>query len=251
LYQNQRSTPGLAMENNFRAAMMSRVLRGVPQSVTNRLLLALPRLYGLPLISYETRMDPDRLADIYSCLDQVKGIRADVIECGCFRCGTSILIAKFLGKEFAGRKIFACDTFEGFDESELRAERLKGLRGIGSNRYRYNSYDYVTLKIQRLGYSDVIKPVKGHFRNTLDSLLANSFSFALIDCDLSESVAYSASKVFPSIVNGGIMLFDDYLSPEFKGVRTTVDKFVVDHEEEIGEHYVLRRMYCVRKASHQ
>lgn len=193
-------------------------------------------------------MDPGGIADICSCLDRVRDLRGDIVECGCYRCGTSVLMARYLRSRRVQRRIFACDTFEGFNMNELRNERLAGLTRAADSDFTDNSYDYVLRKTHRLGYNNIII-VRGLFEDTLDTLLNRPFCLALIDCDLSESAAYSANRIFPSLAKGGVMLFDDYTEVAFKGMRKVVDEFVAAHRGEIEEHHLLHRLYYVRKVS--
>lgn len=187
------------------------------------------------------------MLDIYDCLDRVAQLEGDIIECGCYRCGTTILMASHLANQISKRKIFACDTFGGFNYDELEGERRRGLTKAANRDFTDNSYDYVFRKIHRLGHDKDIVLVRGYFQDTLERMKANRFCIALIDCDLSQSVLYSADKVFPLLVGGGIMLFDDYYEKGFKGVKKVVDEFVATHREQIQDHGLLRRLYFLQK----
>jgi hypothetical protein len=180
-------------------------------------------------------------------LEMVSDLAGNIIECGSARCGTSILIAKFLHSNRIQKKIYSLDLFgNGFDTRELNEERRKGLTEVTDKAFTYNSYEYVLKKVQKLGFGNTIFPIKGFFRDTLP-LINSKFCLSFIDCDLSKTIEYCAEKVWPETVSQGLMLFDDYDFQNYKGVKPTVDAFVNRHKDEIEQHGLLNRLYYVRK----
>jgi hypothetical protein len=104
----------------------------------------------------------------------------------------------------------------------------------------------VQKKIAALGFQNVVIPIKGYFQDTLPNL-SGPFCLALIDCDLKDSLVYSAETIWPNLLSRGCILFDDYLDAEFRGAKQGVDIFVEKHQAEISEHGLLNRLYYVRK----
>ncbi len=192
-------------------------------------------------------MQGDGINEIYSALDRVIKMPGQIIECGAARCGTTILIAEYLKKNNTNRKIFACDTFSGFNKDELAEEQKQGLTTAGSDAFTHNSFEYVKRKIRKFGFAGVITPVKGYFEDTLENICDNKFSFVLIDCDLQKSMSFAAERIFPSLTSGGIMLFDDYTNDTYKGAKIAVEQFISKHENEISNHGLLKRLYFVKK----
>ena len=228
---------------NWRA----RIKHALPPALLNRTLLALPFLYRTRLVNYESNLVANGgLEDLLAQLARVLNLKGSVIECGCSRCGTSLIMANFLRSRGAERRIYACDSFEGFDPAELRQERETGLTRAQPSDFTSTSYEYVRAKIARLGAAGVVVPVKGFFKDTLPGL-NEPFCFALVDCDLGESMRYCAETLWPHLVGGGRMLFDDYGSADFKGARLAVDGFVEAHRGAIAEHGLLRRLYYVAR----
>jgi len=64
----------------------------------------------------------------------------------------------------------------------------------------------------RLGHGQSLSAVKGLFHETLDSHLPDKICFAFIDCDLQKSVALCLEKIWPKLVEDGVIIVDDYLS---------------------------------------
>ena len=220
----------------------------LPKSLINSVLLTFPTLYRNNFVYYESNLQGDGIEDIKWALNSLLDLPGDIIECGSARCGTSILMAKYLKSKNVTKKIFACDTYEGFNKQELAEERKKGLTTVNDKAFTHASIDYVTRKIKRFDFSDVIEPVKGYFENTLDDIMIRNYCMALIDCDLQKSMTFAAEKVFPHLHRGGIMLFDDYNTKEFKGAALAVNKFIENHNEQFKEHGLLKRLYYIKKA---
>lgn len=202
----------------------------------------------MKFVNYESGLRTNHgIEDLISQLNNVLNITGEIIECGCDRCGTSIIMAKFLKSRGVTKKIYAVDVFgEGFEISELEEERRLGLTQATNNTFRYNSIQYVKNKIERLGLHDLIVPVKGLFENVLPHI-DSKFCLRLIDCDLRKSMLYSAETIWPRLSKKGIMLFDDYGSSEYKGAKVAVDEFVNKYQDEIQEYGILNRLYHVRK----
>jgi O-methyltransferase len=230
--------------------MKSRKRPLLPQSTLNNLLLRFPFLYGINFIKYESGLRTNGgISDLLSGLNKVLNVEGDIIECGSYRCGSSVIMAKHLKTEGVRKKIYALDLFGGgFEISELEEERRLGLTQATNEAFTYNSYHYVKSKIQRLGFSDIIIPVKGLFEHTLPKI-DSKICLSLIDCDLKKSIIYSAEAIWPKLSREGIILFDDYLSQEYKGAKVAVDDFVNEHQTELSEHGLLNRLYSVRKNS--
>ena len=212
----------------------------VPQALFNGLLLHLPYLYRTPLIAYESHLYDaiDRLLEI--ALKETKDVKGNIIECGAERCGTSCLIAIHLKRNNIARKVFALDTFgEGFDKTELEKERQDGSTSADTSFFKHNSIAYVTKKIEKLGLTDHVIPVKGRFSQTLPTV-PGPFSFAIIDCDLEKSTYECLEYVWPRISRGGLILIDDYANRNYKGVKKAVDRFL-KQEKRVGEISQIRR----------
>jgi hypothetical protein len=227
---------------------MARTHPLLPQSILNGLLLKFPFVYRMKFVNYESGLrDSGGLEDLMERLKGVINVNGDIIECGSDRCGTSVIMAKFLKSKGVSKKIYALDVFgSGFDVNELEEERQLGLTQATNKTFTYNSFDYVKNKIKRLGLDQIIIPVKGLFKDTLPHI-NSTFCLCLIDCDLKKSMLYSAETVWPKLTKNGIMLFDDYGSSEYKGVKIAVDDFVNKYRTDISVHGLLNKLYQVRK----
>ena len=217
------------------------------------LLLRFPFLYETKYVFYETELKEDFNAprgidDLLSQMAMVLNVEGEIIECGSARCGTSVIMANYLRAQHINKKILACDSFEGFDRAELEQEQKAGITTVLSNDYTFISYSYVQKKIATLRLQDIVVPIKGYFQDSLPTI-SGPFCLALIDCDLRDSVLYSAEAIWPKLSSRGRILFDDaFDNPMFRGAKQGVDRFIENHRAEISEHGLLNRLYYACKA---
>ena len=181
----------------------------------------------MPIVNYESNLDQRGLQDLLDLLGRAASLEGDTIECGSSRCGTSLIMAKYMRSLGDQRLVYALDSFEGFNPKELETERALGSPALPDDSFKSTSFDYVRQKISKLGFENTVIPVKGFFEETLPGLITNKrFSLAFIDCDLKDCMTYCAERLWPTIVPGGIMAFDHYLTAGLKGARLAVDGFV-------------------------
>ena len=227
--------------------MKAHIKHLIPPTVLNTILLKFPFLYGTKMVNFESNFQ--KAGDIQELLAQLAttlDCEGDSIECGSSRCGTSAIMARYLRDQHKARKILSCDSYEGFDLAELQREQAVGLTTASGDAFTSTSYAYVKQKMTALGLQDIVIPIKGYFQDTLPTI-SGPFCCALIDCDLQESLLYAAETLWPRLSSGGLILFDDYLTPTFKGAKCGVDAFVEKHRSEIASHGLLTHFYVVRK----
>lgn len=218
--------------------------RRLPSSVMNALLIRLPWLYRTQLVGYESHISREGLRELITHFDLASSVDGDIVECGSAHCGTSIVLAQHAISRGVRKVVFACDSYQGFDEAELAREHALGLSDVPSSAFKSASYDYVVRKIAALGMDQWVIPVRGYFQETLPRL-SGPFCMALIDCDLRESLLFAARAVWPRLSGGGRILFHDYLNPGFKGAREGTDQFIqakrseISNSEHVGDFYVV------------
>lgn len=222
------------------------IKRIIPLHILNRTLLTFPSLYRTRAVLYETNIG-SAVEELLAQIDLTLQIEGDIVECGSARCGTSILIAEHLRSRGVDKKVYAYDSFKGFDLVELAAERHAGLTEEGDDSFTRTSYAYVREKIRRLGFEGSVIPVQGYFQETLPATLAKTCC-AFIDCDLRESVSYCAEQLWPHIPSRGRIIFDDYMSHDFRGARFGVEDFIERRRNEISEHGLIDRFYYICKS---
>jgi len=234
------------IKNLMEGSLKVKIAKSIPPRILNCLLLLFPFLYETRFINFESYSDDNGLKELLKGLEDTKKIPGNIIECGCARCGTSVILARYLKANNIKKKVYSLDSFEGFDPKELKKEKKDGFTKADSNAFSYNSYEYVIKKIRKLGVSDILFPIKGFFQQTLPKVNSD-FCMGFIDCDLSESITYTAETVWSRLSNNGFLFFDDYGFENFQGVKPAVDEFIKKHQNEIAHHGLLKRLYYVEK----
>jgi O-methyltransferase len=230
--------------------VLVRMGRCLPRRWRRRLkrgiLLRWPALYARDWVRYEQSLAPDEVAALLDKLDTALDVPGDVIECGCFLCGTTVHLAHHLRRRQSDKRIYACDTFTGFEPAEFARERNRG--SVAARRdFASNDFNYVQRKLARLGMADRVIPVRGLFQETLESL-AGPFCFAFIDCDLHDSISFAARVVWARLSPGGCCVFDDYANEEYRSATKAIDAFVAEQAGTIREHGRLaQKMYFAVK----
>lgn len=180
-----------------------------------------------------TMVDKGRFETIVrnkSLLDNVEG---DVIECGVWRGGMSI----FLSTLFEERKIWVCDSFEGFQPLETAKYQYDDEVHTPS----YDSMIKVSLEevqsnFERFGFPKSEKRIqylKGWVKDTLKNDEIQKIALLRVDVD-----SYSATKeildlLYSKVSTGGLIVFDDSC------LIQTVDAFC-DFFEENNIEFELR-----------
>lgn len=218
----------------------------IPSPILDKILLSFPFLYKTNFVNYEAGTNFNQIKELIDAIDNTSQLNGNIIECGSNRCGTSSILAKYLKNQIISKKIYALDSFSGFDPEELKKERSDKFTDMPTNAYHYNSFEYVKKKIKKLGLVDKLIPIKGYFQETLPKIDSN-FCLAFIDCDLGESIKFTSENIWPKLSSGGIMLFHDYDHPRFQNVKPFVDRFVDLYKNEIKHHKMIHGMYYVLK----
>lgn len=172
------------------------------------------RIEGLdwPLTA-ETMVSYKRLDNLRELIQQVinERIKGDLIETGVWRGGASIFMKAILATAESNKKIYVCDSFQGFPKStnvlDDEFDFLEDQRfAISVDEVRRNFEKYSLL-------DDNVIFVKGWFEETLPTL-QGPFSLLRLDGDLFSSTNDALRALYPKLVDGGFCIIDDYsLSP--------------------------------------
>lgn len=207
------------------------------------------KVLGIADLSYRPNF-----AALANAIDHTLDLQGNIIECGVFRGGTLLGMAHRLALH--GRRnvnLIGCDSFQGFPEPTQQDALGDGtfhetaLKGV----YSDTSYEGLCSRISALGYSQNITLVKGFFSDTLPSLAHENFRLVHLDCDLYESYMTCLNFLYPRLVPGGYMVFDEYdlAAAAYPGAQKAIDQFLADKPEKlerfgVGTHtrcYIIKR----------
>jgi O-methyltransferase len=166
-------------------------------------------------------------------MEKVVGIEGDIVECG-VGSGKSLsaimTVARYFGRS---SQIYACDSYEGLPEYSEFDGNYGGGKGylketIGGVKKFLSQYASAE-EIQKVRF------VKGYFADSLPTLQVKKIAFLHADADLYQSYLDVLNNLYPKVVSGGVICFDEYLESEYKwpGGCKAIDEFFGDNKDQI------------------
>jgi|SRR6185503_10598910 len=163
-------------------------------------------------------------------------ISGDIVECGVWKGGSSMIAALTLMKlSAATRKFYLYDTFAGMPDlgerdQDLGAEPFQVvmqmatfLRG-GHSGVFYASVEEVRQNMARTRYpQELILLIQGLVENTIPKTAPEQISLLHLDSDLYESTYHELTHLFPRLSRGGVLIIDDY--GNWKGSKEATDQY--------------------------
>ncbi len=149
---------------------------------------------------------------------QISSLEGDIIECGVLRGGYSI----FLSHLFNNKKIWVCDSFEGFQRIEdaiypnltcrhditgelmerfQKANNMGMVCGLEEVKNNFKNYG--------LGNEKRINFVKGFVNKTLPTINIDKIALLRIDVDGYSPTRVVLDNLYDKVVPGGMIIFDD------------------------------------------
>jgi O-methyltransferase len=168
----------------------------------------------------------------YVVKNQIPG---DIVECGVWRGGSMMAIAKTLiALNHQERNLYLYDTFEGMPEPTEQDVSFRGnlagrqFRQLQTTRDRsnwcYAALDEVRKNLAETGYaSRRIHFVKGKVEDTIPRTSPDSISILRLDTDWYESTRHELLHLFPRLSRRGVLIVDDY--GHWLGARQAVDEY--------------------------
>ena len=199
---------------------------------------------------------PERLYAVHQAVKYVSraGVLGDIVECGVWRGGSSMMAALTLGEcGDETRDVWLFDTFEGMPEPESRdvsfvgedaSEHWRETQRDDHNDWCFSPLDDVERNLASTGIpASRLHFVKGKVEDTIPEAGPERIALLRLDTDWYSSTYHEMKHFFPRIAPGGVLLIDDY--GHWEGAREAVDTFL----EEIGANLLLNRVdYTARIA---
>lgn len=169
------------------------------------------------VIRKNTLVDEYRCYELWQLCGQLDALEpGDVLEVGVWRGGTGCLLALRCATSLS--TAFLCDTFSGVVNASSEDSAYVG------GEHADTSMETVANLVQHLGLSNV-KVLQGVFPcATGPEIAGRRFRLCHIDVDVYESAAQTFEWVWPRLVRGGIVVFDDYGFYSCGGVTRFVDQ---------------------------
>lgn len=201
----------------------------------------------IELVKPYTMTSTERLIALVRAIDYVekRGIGGDIVECGVWKGGSMMAIAKrLLQLNKQDRNLYLYDTFSGMtapgDEDkdflgrsaeQLLAEQSKNKE---SHIWAFSPKEEVTKNVLSVGYnSSKIFFIEGKVEATIPNSAHHSIAILRLDTDWFSSTYHELVHLFPLLSKGGVLIIDDY--GYWKGAKEAVDRYFA--ENGIGSYF--------------
>jgi hypothetical protein len=167
---------------------------------------------------------PLRLHALVSAWWETRGVPGDVIECGSYRGATGLFLALLGRMHDISQRVLLLDTFTGipfpsaYDTGRREDEFTLDGDQVGQ----------IRRQAVALGIEERIEIHRGLFADTFQSLARHprTFVFAHIDANLYQSTKEACRFTIPRMLEGGIVVFDDYNGVCDLGARLAIDEYL-------------------------
>jgi O-methyltransferase len=172
----------------------------------------------------DERIRKNTLVDKYRCYElwhlvgetaKLKG--GDILEVGVWRGGTGALLAKKCQLLGLDATVYLCDTFRGVvkagsdDGTYVGGEHADTSKGT-------------VLELCKSLKLDNVRVLSGIFPDDTGPQVTGQIRFCHIDVDVYESARAIAEWVWPRLVTGGIIVYDDYGFHDCTGITRFVNE---------------------------
>lgn len=174
-----------------------------------------------------------RRSALVELLESTLHLDGDVIECGVFRGASLMMSCRSLIDHAPAKRVYACDSFEGFPQDGVSDEDVSLFRFKFRLRRKFTVAGDVPDRLERFfaAYGVDGHIVKGFFSDTLPRFAGHRFCFMHIDCDLYESHLDCLNLLYDKLAPGGVAVFDDYAQPKWPGATKAIDEFFAGRPE--------------------
>jgi O-methyltransferase len=177
-----------------------------------------------------------RMYALWSAVGHVhaNGIPGDIVECGVWKGGSSMLAALTLQELGATeRRLWMYDTYEGMPEPvAVDGEQADQVyrAGRGELAFAYSSFDEVRANMAATMWpDDQLVMVRGKVEDTIPETVPASIAILRLDTDWYESTKHELLHLYPRLEPGGVLIIDDY--GYWAGARTAVDEWLASVDD--------------------
>lgn len=188
-----------------------------------------------------TMTTPERLNGLCEAVRYVvsAGIEGDMVECGVWKGGSMMAVAESLTRfDDTDRHLHLYDTYTGMSQPTDKDVSLVGQNAVEHYETEMSddpnaswcgsSLDQVRAAMAQTDYpSDLIHFVKGKVEETIPQHIPEKIALLRLDTDWYESTKHELNHLFPRLVDGGVLIIDDY--GHWEGARQAVDEYIAEN----------------------
>lgn len=193
----------------------------------------------------------ERMYSLYRAVEHVvvNKVPGDMVECGVWRGGSAMLIARALiGLRETQRKIYLYDTYTGmtepgevdvrFDDKPAKktwSNNIDAKKGV--NKWCYAPLEEVKNNLRSTGYpEEKLVFVQGDIKKTLPDVFPDKIAVLRLDTDWYDLTYHELRHLFSRLSRSGIIIIDDY--GHWKGVKQAVDQYFKENDIPILLHRI-------------
>ena len=169
-----------------------------------------------------------RALGIHELLQKVIDLPGHVCEVGCWQGVNLVYLAKLvmMMRPHRSIEVIGFDWFKGLADPHPEYD-------IMHHKDKYQAdQKHLETRIEAAGLTKRIKIVRGDVRESVAAYVAARktlrLSFVYMDLDLHEATLAAVSELWPLVLPGGIMAFDQYNHEAFPGETSAVDEYFED-----------------------
>jgi hypothetical protein len=189
--------------------------------------------------AYTRRILLTRFLAYYELFKLIQDKPGWIVECGIYRGFSFFALGKFLEIFCMGdktRKLLGFDSFRGFSElhqedgpEDPQVTRMKG----GTNPEDFRDEFFELLKINNedcfAPWVDRMLVIEGDARFTIPDYCTKNpglrISLLHIDIDIYEPVSVALENLYPLVIPGGVVVFDEFAHKDWPGESKAVEQY--------------------------
>jgi hypothetical protein len=192
----------------------------------------------LPYVYDYTQLSIETMWSLYEAVRYIvlKGVKGDFVECGVFFGGAVMLIARaLLSMKETTKKIWLYDSYQGFVGQQARDDVT--WYGDSINQVFPDFEEVVVENIKSTKYPmENFIIVKGDIEKTAPANENREIALLRLDTDTYFSTKAELECFFPKLVQGGVVIIDDY--GHAYGARRATDEYLSDHNHPLLLHRI-------------
>jgi hypothetical protein len=188
---------------------------------------------------YTRRVFLKRFLAHYELYQRVVNLPGDIVELGVYRGASLMAWANFLEIRNMGdrhKKVVGFDNFKGFGTMDAKdgkedAKFGKVSGGFNSDTFEEQLHDAISIfdEDRFIPYKPRVHLVKGDIEKTVAEYVTKNSGMRIallhFDADLYRPTLTALKHLWPLVVPGGIVAFDEYGIPPWEGESRAVDEF--------------------------
>lgn len=188
---------------------------------------------------YLRRVNAAKVFALIEIFLKIKDLPGSIVECGVFKGQSFFLFQKLLDVYCPGdslKKLIGFDTFKGLTnlskedgKKDINRDKFKG--GFNAKNFEKNIYNLLEIhqRDSMLPRFQRLKLIKGDVSKTLPKYIKENpglrISLLNLDLDLYKPTLDALKFLYPKVVNGGIVILDEYAMDTFPGESKAFEDF--------------------------